>query len=98
VEYSEKRIYPRMQVECPARIEMAGDRFNRAVVKNLSGGGLMIWVDREIAAGAMLKVEVRPICDTTPPMVAEVDVLRSSPLAGGAGSFALACRINRLLG
>ena len=96
-DYNERRHYPRMQVECPARIESAG-LGGGATVKNLSGGGLLVWADHEISPGSTLKVEVRPVNDTTPPMVAEVRVLRSSPVVDTAGSFAVACRISRVLG
>jgi len=97
-DYSDKRNYPRMQVECPARFKIAGGDGGGAVVKNLSGGGLLVWIDREIASGSLLTMEIRPINDITPPMVAEVRVLRSTPVGEEGSSFAVACQIGRVLG
>ncbi len=96
--YREKRHYPRMETECPARFEHAGGGAGGAIVKNLSGGGLLAWVDQEIPAGSVLTVTLKPINDTTPPMVAEVKVVRSAVLAQSDGNFAVACQISRVCG
>ncbi|MGB5201099.1 MAG: PilZ domain-containing protein [Sedimenticolaceae bacterium] len=93
----EKRNYPRMGIECPARFTVVGGEDGGAVVKNLSGGGLLIWIEREIAPGSALKIEVIPCNDTTPPLLAEVEVLRCTAVDDG-GSFAVACQIHRVLG
>ena len=97
-DYSEKRNYPRMRIECPASYKIAGGDGGGAVVRDLSGGGLLVWIDRELAPGAVLTMEVRPISDITPPMVAEVEVLRTTPVCGAKGGFAVACQISRVLG
>lgn len=97
-DYREKRNYPRMQTECPARFLLAGGGGGAAVVKNFSGGGLLAWIDRDVAPGALLTMEVKPTDDITPPMVAEVCVVRSTPVGEMAGSFAVACQIRRVLG
>jgi len=97
-DYSEKRNYPRMQIECPATFKIAGSDGGGAVAKNLSGGGLLVWIDRDIAPGAALTMQIRPVNDITPPMVAEVRVLRSTPVGERQGSFAVACQIMRVLG
>lgn len=98
LDYREKRNYPRMQVECPASFRLRGGGGGGAVVKNLSGGGLLVWIDRHIEPGEVLQMEIKPISDITPPMVAEVNVLRSTPVGETDGSFAVACQIRRLLG
>lgn len=97
-DYSEKRDYPRMIVDCPARFHVTDGDGGGAVVKNLSGGGLLMWIDREIGPGADLKIEIRPVNEITPPMKAELQVVRCTPVDGGEGSYAVACRINRVLG
>ena len=97
-DYEEKRSYPRMAIECPASFEIVDGAGGGAIVKNLSGGGLLMWMDRDIEAGLEMKIEIMPVSDITPPMVAEVRVLRCSPMGGEEGSFAVACQISRLLG
>lgn len=97
-DYQEKRNYPRMHIECPASFHVIGGEGGGAIVKNLSGGGLLMWIDHQIMPEAKLMLEVKPINDITPPMTAEVRVLRCSPVEGGEGSFAVACQIQRVLG
>ena len=97
-DYREKRNYPRMDIECPASFELVNGDGGGAIVKNLSGGGLLMWLDRAIEPNATLMLEIKPINDITPPMQAEVQVLRCTPVEGGEGSFAIACQISRVLG
>ncbi|MCB1722991.1 MAG: PilZ domain-containing protein [Chromatiaceae bacterium] len=97
-DYREKRNYPRMDIECPASFEVVNGDGGGAIVKNLSGGGLLMWLDRAIEPNATLMLEIKPINDITPPMQAEVQVLRCTPVEGGEGSFAIACQISRVLG
>lgn len=97
-DYNEKRNYPRMTIECPASFTIVGAGAGGAIVRNLSGGGLLISIDHEIAQGSEMRIEIKPVNDITPPMVAEVQVLRCTPAADPAGSFSVACRISRLLG
>jgi hypothetical protein len=97
-DYREKRNYPRMAIECPASFQVIGGDGGGAIVKNLSGGGLLVWIDREISPGASLQIEIKPVNDITPPMVAEVRVVRSTPVGDADGSFAVACQIRRVLG
>lgn len=98
LEYDEKRNYPRMTIDCPARFQVVGGEGGGAIVKNLSGGGVLMWIDRDFAPGSALQIEIRPISDITPPMVAEVRVVRSTAVGDDEGSFAVACQISRVLG
>lgn len=97
-DYDEKRGYPRMDIECPASFEIVDQDGGGAIVKNLSGGGLLMWIERSLDPGAELTIEISPINDITPPMHAAVRVLRCSPVVGASGSFAVACVIERVLG
>mgnify|MGYP001548856649 FL=1 len=97
-DYDEKRVYPRMEIECPASFEIVGAGAGGAIVKNLSGGGILMWIERELDPGAELLIEISPISDITPPMCAAVRVKRCSAVEGGEGSFAVACMIERVLG
>lgn len=98
LDYREKRNYPRMAIDCPARFELVGGDAGGAIVKNLSGGGVLMWVERALEPGAAVQIEIRPVNEITPPMIAEVQVLRCQPVADGEGSFAVACQIRRILG
>ena len=97
-DYREKRNYPRMEIDCPASFDVVGGQGGGAIVKNLSGGGLLMWLDHEISPQSTLLLEIKPVNDITPPMQAEVEVLRCTPVDGGEGSFAVACQISRVLG
>jgi hypothetical protein len=58
----------------------------------------MMAIDHEIVQGAEMQIEIKPVNDITPPMVANVQVLRCTPIGNPAGSFSVACQITRLLG
>jgi hypothetical protein len=98
LDYREKRNYPRMDINCPASFTVVGGKGGGAIVKNLSGGGVLMWIDHQIDADAALQIEIKPVNDITPPMVAEVRVLRCTPVSDDDGSFAVACQISRILG
>lgn len=98
LEYSEKRHYPRMQIDCPASFQVIGGEGGGAIVKNLSGGGLLMWIDRLVEPETTVEIEIKPVNEITPPMVALVRVLRCTSVDGDDGSFAVACRIDRILG
>ena len=98
LDYNEKRNYPRMDIECPARFEVVGEASGGAIVKNLSGGGVLLWIEQALEPGTELKIEIKPVSDITPPMTAELKVLRCTPVEEGSGSFAVAARISRILG
>ncbi len=97
-DYQEKRNYPRMAIECPASFQVVGGEGGGAIVKNLSGGGLLLTVEQEIATGAEMKIKIKPVNDITPPMVAEVRVVRCTPVSRPQDGYSVACQITRLLG
>lgn len=94
-----RRSFPRIHIECPAKVRIGKEGDTKgAIVKNLSGGGVLMWVEQALEPGARLQIEIRPVNQITPPMSAEVQVLRCHPVAEGEGSFAVACQIERVLG
>jgi hypothetical protein len=96
--YNEKRAFPRMNVDCPAKIRLHGDNSARgAIVKNLSGGGVLIWLDQQMQQGHIFDITVEPGTDLTPPLDARVKVTRCTRLAEGEGSFAIACQIEQVM-
>jgi PilZ domain len=97
IEYSEKRDFLRMSIECPARYRSEGaGQAAAAVVKNISGSGLLLATDQPLEAGALLALEVLPGKTITPPLAAYVRVVRSD--SDDQGGYSVACTIERILG
>ncbi|MCG8425851.1 MAG: PilZ domain-containing protein [Chromatiales bacterium] len=99
LDYSEKRNFPRMSVDCAARFRVNGsDALNNAIVKDLSGGGMLLWTDDAVEAGSKLSIVVVPGKSITPPLHAELEVVRCAPLEMEAeASYSVACTITQLL-
>lgn len=98
LEYTEKRNFPRMMMDCPARFQLNGEQMvNGAVVKELSGGGLLLWIERDVEPGSVLRIDVLPVKDITPPMTVEVKVVRCTPVEGADGNFAVACQMEKIV-
>jgi len=94
----EKRDFPRMKLECPASFAITGKPGSSgAIVKNLSGGGVLMWIEGQVEPGTMLDIEVAPVSSITPPMNARMKVLRCTPVEGADGQFAVACMMEQLL-
>ena len=97
-EYMEKRDFPRMTMDSPARYrEDGGSAVVSALVKDLSSGGLMLQSEQSHETGSRLAVEIRPGKNITPPLHALVTVNRCEELAGESQRFNLACTIDRML-
>ena len=99
-EYSEKRDFPRMSVDCAARYRVDGSpSVHTAIAKDLSGGGLLMWIDGPLDPGSQLEVEIQPGKDITPPLYLTVAVVRCDPRGADAGAgFAIACSIVKMYG
>jgi hypothetical protein len=96
---TERRALPRREVNRPARIRLHEDEQARgAIVKNLSGGGVLLWLDQPLDTGRVFDITIEPESELAAPLRAQVKVLRCTRLAPGRGSFAIACQIERLLG
>ncbi len=93
--HSDNRNFFRMDVECPARFRIEGsDETAGAIVKNLSGDGLLLWLDQQVEPGTRLSIVIVPGKSITPPLSVVVEVVRSYPLdTGEEGNFAAACVI-----
>ncbi len=97
-DYREKRDLPRMQLDCPARLEMLEDgATGTAIVQNLSGGGMLFTFKQALEIGRLLRVRIEPLRNVTPPMVADVRVLRCDRQSDGDGHYAVAGEITRIL-
>jgi hypothetical protein len=95
-DYSEKRDFQRMPMDCPLRYRIPGGEISAAIARNLSSSGLLFNSEVEIPPGTRLNLEILPGKSITPPLSAEAQVLRSD--ADGSGNFLIACSIERILG
>lgn len=97
--YSERRNFPRMDVECPARYRVDGDNETAtAIVTNISGGGMRMVTDRALAAASRISIVVVPGKAITPPLSAVVEVVSCDPIEGEkAGTFSVAGTIQEVL-
>lgn len=95
-DFSEKRSFPRMGIECPAQYLIQGStEVVEGRVKNLSAAGLLLLTSQEISPGTKLSIHIVPTQPITPPFSADLNVVRSS--AGSEGEFEVACSIERIL-
>lgn len=98
LDYDEKRSYHRMRVDCPASFRLADERTpGGAIVKNLSGGGLLMWIDRPLESGAEIDIVILPGSPITPPLSARLEAIRCHEIPDSEGAFAVACRILEIL-
>jgi hypothetical protein len=95
-DFSEKRSFPRMGIECPAQYLLQDTTdVVEGRVKNLSAAGLLLLTSHEINPGTRLSIHIVPTQPITPPFSANLTVVRSS--ASGEGEFEVACSIERIL-
>lgn len=96
LDYIEKRDYIRMTVDCAARINLDGIEPLSATVKDLSANGVLLVVDSKIPSGSIGSVSILPGKNITPPLSAEIEVIRCEPLKTQPGKFAAACTITEI--
>lgn len=89
--YSEKRGFIRMAVEAPIAIRCDG-RELEAVCHNLSGSGLLVEAERELAPGSVVEVEIAQEGDNRIPFRATAEVNRVQATETGQFAIGLAIR------
>jgi hypothetical protein len=91
----DKRDFRRMVMDCSASFQVAGEGSPRvAVVKDLSAGGVLLLADESLDVGAQLLIEIRPAADITPPLKADLQVVRCDP--SQEGGYSVACTIETI--
>ena len=88
VDYSEKRDFKRVAVECSVAYKMLDSDIEEEEVgalSNLSGRGLMFIAERGVPINSELEVKVVPGNDLTPPLHARVQVVRMEKQRHGNG-------------
>jgi len=86
-DYSEKRNYKRVKVECDIHFRMVEDEEDEEVghLENISGRGLMFIAERGVPMNAELVIRVEPGNQLTPPLHARVQVVRMEKQRRGTG-------------
>jgi hypothetical protein len=83
LDYSEKRDFIRMPVQCPVSLrDIDRETTTVAELQDLSAGGVRFISEQPLEAGQRLRIRVQPEYPVTPPLQADISVLRCNPLAG----------------
>lgn len=97
-DYSEKRDFYRMALDCEARFRIVGsDLVQGAIIKDLSAAGVQLRTTEEVLPGTMLNLAIQPVKAITPPLYAVVTVIRCSPAEDADGGYSVACGIEKML-
>ena len=87
-DYTEKRSYRRVQVECAIYYKMTdteAEEEDIGQLENISGRGLMFIAEKGVPMSAELEIRVEPGNDLTPPLHARVQVVRMEKQRRGQG-------------
>ncbi len=96
-DYSEKRDYQRMALECPMSFSIKGDKTkaeHQGIAKNLSASGLSVICSVEVEEGSKLDINVAPEQAIVPPLLATCVVTRVDTLE--PGRFELGVQITKI--
>ena len=97
LEPSEQRRFHRMAIDSRAQYRVEGNAgFVGATIKNLSTGGMLMWLDRALPADAVAHVVLEPVTRITPPLHAQIRVPRCHPVPESEGVYAVACEIEKI--
>ena len=93
-DYSEKRNFFRMNLECEAEYTINGSGQQKSgKVSDLSGDGISIIADQSVKPGTEVRVSIQPENKVTPPLEVIMEVLRCEEQ--DTESFLLAGNITR---
>ena len=93
-DYSEKRNFFRMNLDCKAEYTINGSGNKQiGVVSDLSGDGISIIASESVNPGTEVRVSIKPENDVTPPLEVVMEVLRCDEQEGDG--FVLAGNITR---
>jgi len=87
-DYTEKRSYKRVKVECAIYYKMTDMEVEEEDVgqlENISGRGLMFIAEKGVPMSSELEIRVEPGNDLTPPLHARVQVVRMEKQRRGQG-------------
>ena len=97
LDYSEKRSFNRMQVDCVVEYRLpGGENMRQARGQNLSAGGVQFATEEEIAVGTPVEIVISPEQKLTPPLEAMAEVVRVIP--SSEGGYIVSCRFQQMKG
>lgn len=80
LEYSEKRDYIRMNMACEMQLsDPVSGSSEKVHLEDLSATGMRFFIERPLEEGQTFDASITPCNDITPPMQAQIRVLRCSP-------------------
>lgn len=82
-DFSEKRGFIRMSMQCPVSIRSRDDDAETAQLQDLSASGVRFLSHRARDRGTRLQLSLTPLRPITPPLQAEVAVIRCDETADG---------------
>jgi len=95
LDYSEKRNFFRMNVDCDMVYSLSGSSEKEpGTVLNLSGDGVSFITKEQLNAGTMVSISIAPENTVTPPLEVTVEVLRCEP-GDNAGQYEIAGNITQ---
>ncbi len=86
--YTEKRSYKRVKVECHIHYKMIDtevDEEDVGQLENISGRGMMFIAEKGVPLHSELEIRVAPGNELTPPLHARVEVVRMEKQRRGNG-------------
>ncbi|MCK5639546.1 MAG: PilZ domain-containing protein [Gammaproteobacteria bacterium] len=96
-EYSEKRNFGRMTVECSMGYKVAGsDEMREGQALDLSSTGMLFTCTDELESGMQLKINITPGNSLIPPLDAMAEVMRVAH--AGEGQYEVGIKITEFLG
>ena len=75
-EYSEKRGYIRMQIDTPVTLQLPNNEEITGICKDLSGGGMLVELEKVVPVGTDLTITIEPTHNCTPMLRADTYVSR----------------------
>ncbi len=93
LEYDEKRDYIRMDIDCDLTYRLAdSEEVHHGRCTSISGAGVSFIAATNFEAGKAMEIRVLPARSVTPPMVAFIEVVRSSRLPDDTFEIAAAIK------
>lgn len=97
-DYREKRNFIRMKIESPVAVKLEADsEILQGLCHDLSGGGLSITVERQLATGTELEVTLSSGHGQGAMLRAKAQVIRVEPKGDGAENYTLGLEILEML-
>jgi len=80
-EYAEKRDFQRMVMDCSLAYTIEGGQEHEGVVRDLSAKGIKFTTTDALTEGASAEVILTPANSITPPMRANINIIRCSEIS-----------------